>query len=302
MFDTFIVGGGPAGLAAAVYLARQKFSFALCTGNIGGQALLSDDVENYLGFHLMNGNGLVKHFQDHLQDYKDAFELKEGEEVRKIEKTDQGFRIKTDKADYETRTVLIGTGTKHRKLNVPGEDLLYGHGVTYCANCDSPLFKDKIVYVIGGGNSAMDAALFVAKYATKVGLVFVNPTLQGDETMQQKIKADPKMKLYPSTKTTRILGKEQVVGIELMGTDGKAFSEKTDGVFIEIGLQPITDFIDFVAKDRFQQIVVDKFNATNVEGIWAAGDVTDITEKQISVAVGEGSKAALSIIKYLQTH
>ena len=289
-------------MAAAVYLARQKFSFLILTGDVGGQALLSDDVENYLGFHLMNGVQLIEQFKKHLADYKEYFETRTGEEVSKIEKMDGGFRVTTGKGTYETKTVLIATGTKHRKLHVPGEDALYGHGVTYCANCDSPLFKDKIVYVIGGGNSAMDAALFVEKYATQVVMVNLNPELQGDEVMKSKIAQSHKIKVYASTKTTKIVGSTSVTGIGLMGPDGQEREEKTDGVFIEIGLAPVTDFIDFVSKDSHQQIIVDKLTVTSVEGVWAAGDVTDVTEKQISVAVGEGSKASLEIIKYLQTH
>ncbi|MSR84994.1 FAD-binding protein [Candidatus Uhrbacteria bacterium] len=302
MFDCVIVGGGPAGLAAAVYLARQKLSFIIVTGDVGGQALWSDDVENYLGFHLMNGIELVNQFKKHLEDYKDYFALKEGEEASKIEKMEGGFRVATPQGLYETKTVLIATGTKHRVLGVPGEKELYGKGVTYCANCDSPLYKDKTVYVIGGGNSAMDAALFVEKYATRVVMVSVNAELQGDAVMKAKIAQSKKINVYLSTKTTKVMGSLIVTGIGLMGPDGKEYEEKTDGVFIEIGLAPVTGFIDFVAKDTHQQIIVDKMTATNVEGVWAAGDVTDVTEKQISVAVGEGSKGALAIIKYLQTH
>jgi alkyl hydroperoxide reductase subunit F len=302
MFDVVIVGGGPAGMAAAVYLARQKLSFVLLSANLGGQTLLSSDVENYLGFHLLNGVDLTKKFRQHLEDYKDAFVLKENEPVKKIEKMDGRFRIRTDQGDYEVKTVLIASGTKHRALNVPGEKEFYGKGVTYCAACDTPLFRDKVVTVIGGGNSALNAALFAEKYASKVTVISVNAELQGDDVMKAKVLASPKIKVYGSTKTTKIVGNSVVTGIGLMGSDGTEREEKTDGVFIEIGLTPVCEFIDFVEKDRWGQIIVDKRNATNVEGIWAAGDVTDITEKQISVAVGEGSKAALSIINYLQTH
>jgi len=302
MYDTVIVGGGPAGLAAAVYLARQKFSLALFSGNIGGQALWSADVENYLGFHLLNGIELAKQFHRHLDDYKDVITLKVGEEVRRIEKAEGGFRVVTDKSECKTKTVLIATGTKHRELGVPGEKIFYGKGVTYCAACDAPLFKDKIVYVIGGGNSAMDAALFTAKYASHVILVTINAKLAGDDVMTAKVQQNKKISVLTNTKTSQIFGKERVVGIGLVGPDGKERTEKTDGVFIEIGLIPVADFIDFVKKDNNGQIVVDKMNETNVQGVWAAGDVTDITEKQISVAVGEGSKAALQIIQYFQTH
>ena len=302
MFDVVIVGGGPAGLAAAIYLARQKLSFVLLTGSVGGQTLLSSDVENYLGFHLLNGVELVSKFREHLDAYRDAFALKEGEEVMRIEKMHGGFRVKSYKEDYETKTVLIATGTRHRALDVPGEKQLYGHGVTYCATCDAPLFRGKSVFVIGGGNSAMDAALFLSKYAGSITLVTTNAELKGDSVMREKIRSDSRIRVLPSTKTTGILGKDRVVGISVIGPDKKERTENAEGVFIEVGVEPSVAFIDFVRKDRSCQIVVDKANATNVEGIWAAGDVTDVAGKQIAIAVGEGAKAALSIIRYLQIH
>ncbi len=301
MLDAVIIGGGPGGMAAAVYLARQKLKFVMVTGTVGGQALWSADVEDYLGFHLLNGMELVNRFRAHLEDYHDFFELHEGEVVEKVEKMKGGFQVKSDHETYETQTVLIATGTKHRALNVPGEKELYGKGVTYCATCDAPLYKGKVVYVIGGGNSAIDAALFAAKYAAEVHLVSVNPELKGDAVMRDKIQASAIIQ-HLATKTTRLVGRSVIAGIGLMGPDGVEKIEKAEGVFVEIGLQPVADFIDFVGKDHLGQIMVDAFNATNVEGIWAAGDVTNVTEKQIAVAVGEGSKAALSLIRYLQSH
>ncbi|MFA5935682.1 MAG: FAD-dependent oxidoreductase [Patescibacteria group bacterium] len=300
MYDVVILGGGPAGLAAAVYFARQKLKFALLTKDIGGYALLSDDVENYLGFHLLNGMELVKKFQEHLKDYEGQFELKEGEPASKVEKMKGGFLVTTEKGAYETRTILIATGTTHRKLNVPGEDLLYGKGVTYCANCDAPLFKDKKVFVVGGGNSAMDAALFLEKYTTGIVIVTVNANLGGDALIKEKILSSKNISVLTGTKTAQIVGSTRVTGISLVGPDGKERLESAEGVFIEIGLQPITDFIQIVEKDKAGQIVIDKHNQTSVEGIYGAGDVTDVTEKQIAVAVGEGSKAALQIIAWLQ--
>ena len=303
MEDVLIIGGGPAALAASVYLARQKMKFALITKDIGGQTLLSSDVENYLGFHLLDGVELVKKFREHLADYRDQFTMAEGEEVAKLERLDSGgFRATTASKTYDGKTVLIATGTIHRQLGVPGEKELYGRGVTYCATCDAPLFRDKTVCIVGGGNSAMDAALFTAKYATKVVIVTVNPELRGDDVMQAKIASDPKISVVVSAKSVGIEGKEKVTGLRYAGSDGKEQVAPCDGVFIEIGLMPVSGFVDFVAKDKWSQIVVDKANATNVEGVWAAGDVTDVTEKQVAVAVGEGSKASLSIIKYFQTH
>lgn len=301
MYDIIIIGGGPAGLAAAVYFARQKLSFALLSGLTGGQTLWSSDVENYLGFHLLNGIALAERFKKHLEDYRDAFTFREGEFVQTVEKIAGGFRVTTDQSSYEARTLLIATGTKHRELGVPGEKEYAGKGVTYCATCDAPLFRDKIVHIVGGGNSAMDAALFAAKYASHVTVVTLNDALKGDDVLRSKVANHEKIKTIVSTKTTRIVGETLVTGIGLVGTDGAERIEKTDGVFIEIGLIPVADFITFVGKDRSGQIIVDKANATDVEGVWAAGDVTDVTEKQIAVAVGEGSKAALSIIRYLQS-
>lgn len=301
MFDVIIIGGGPGGLAAAVYFARQKMKFAILTVDIGGQALLSSDVENYLGFHLLNGVDLVAKFREHLNGYEGQFELHEQEPARKVEKIDHGFRVTTDKGSYEAKALLVATGAKHRELKVPNEKEMYGKGLTYCATCDAPLFKDKKVYVIGGGNSAMDAALFLEKYTTGIVIVTINAELMGDDLMKSRVLKSPNISVLYSTKTTKIVGTARVEGIGLVGPDGAERVEKTDGVFIEIGVVPVSDFIDIVAKDKWGQIIVDKRNKTSVDGIYAAGDVTDVTEKQIAVAVGEGSKAALEIINYLHS-
>lgn len=300
MLDAIIIGGGPAGLAAAIYLARQKIKFIMLVKELGGYALWSEDVENYLGFHLISGADLVKKFKEHLRDYAGIFELHEGEPVSTVQKTEKNFVVKTEKGEYEAKTLLISTGTRHRSLNVPGEKELYGKGVTYCATCDAPLFKAKKVYVIGGGNSAMNAALFLEKYTNEIVIVSLGADLAGDSTLKSKILANQNIKVYSSTKTTKIQGKYFVEEIGLIGADGVERLEPAQGVFIEIGLQPASDFINFIDKDKAGQIIVDKRNRTSQIGIFAAGDVTDVSDKQISIAVGEGSKAALEIISFLQ--
>ncbi len=299
-YDVIILGAGPAGLAAAVYLARQKLKFVILTGDVGGQTLLSADVEDYLGFHLLNGMELVEKFRQHLADYQDQFELREQEPVTKIEKMNSGFRVATSKGSYDAKTLLIATGTKHRELQVPGEKEYYGRGVTYCATCDAPLFKDKKVVVIGGGNSAMDAALFLEKYTDNITIIALNKELTGDAVMKLKILTSARIRINAETRTTKIIGTRFVTGISVSGPDRKERIEPCEGVFIEIGLIPVSQFIDLVEKNAGGEIVTDKRNRTSVAGIFAAGDVTDVTEKQISIAVGEGSKAALEIIKYLQ--
>lgn len=301
MYDVVIIGGGPAGLAAAIYLARQKMKFAVIAGELGGKALWSSDIENYLGFHLMDGADLVKQFRKHLDDYSGTFDLKEGEKATGVELADKGFTVRTDVGSYPARAILVATGQENRRLDVPGETEFYGKGVTYCATCDAPLFSGRAVHVIGGGNSAMDAALFLEKYASRVTIVSVKPELTGDEGMKEKCLASAKIEFLPRTKTTRIVGDGFVTAIGLVGPDGAERLASTQGVFIEVGLVPISGFIDLVAKDRWGQIIVDKRNRASVAGIWAAGDVTDVTEKQIAVAVGEGSKAALDIIRHFRS-
>lgn len=296
MKDAIIIGAGPAGMAAAVYMAREKLDFIVISKNVGGQTLWSAEVGNYLGFQFLPGDELVKRFREHVASYN--VKMREGEEAVSVKKLKKGFKITTDKGEYETLTVLIATGEKHRKLNVPGEEELYGKGVTYCAICDAPLFNNKEVAIIGGGNSAMEAALFAAKYSPRVYIININAELEGDDTLIERIRRDKKIKLIPNAATNEIIGKKFVTSLKY-DQKGESKELKVNGVFIEIGLLPVSDFVDIVKKDRHGQIIVDKNNRTSVEGIWAAGDVTDITEKQIAVAVGEGSKAAIRIIKYI---
>lgn len=298
MYDVLLVGGGPAGMAAAIYLARQKLSVAMFAGALGGQVAWSSDVENYLGLHQHTGVQLVQRFQKHLDQYRQVIAIHEHEKADAITRVAGGFEVRTAKGSYQGRAILLASGATHRKLNIPGEKELTGKGVTYCATCDAPLFSDKIVYVIGGGNSAMDAALFAAKYSSQVHLLTMNEALSGDVFLQKACESHEKIEVHTKTKTLRFEGRLHLERI-VYEQAGEEIVAPADGVFIEIGLTPASGCIDFVEKNQKGEIIVDKHNSTNVEGVFAAGDVTDITEKQIAVAVGEGSKAALSVMKYL---
>src|SRR3989338_10061453 len=298
MYDAVIVGGGPAGLAAAVYLARHKLNFIMLTGDIGGQTLWSSDVENYLGFHLIDGVKLVGEFKKHLEYYKDAFELHEGEPVTNVERADRGFRVTTEKGSYDTKTVLIAKGETHRRLNVPGEKELYGHGVTYCATCDAPLFSGKDVEVIGGGNSAMDAAIQLIKIAGKIYIIDIAEKLSADMIMQQAARGSPKVTVLNGVSVTAIAGHKMVTAIKIK-KEGKEEFLPVQGVFVEIGLNPNSEFAPEVEKNELGELKVNPHNQTNIPGIFASGDVTDVPEKQIVIAAGEGSKACLSAFKYL---
>ncbi len=289
-------------MAAAVYAARQKISFAVISKDIGGQTVWSSNVENYLGFHLVSGSELVSKFQDHLKDYDVDFKR---EEVISLEKRRGFFAVKTSKKVYETKAVLIASGKIPRKLNVPGEDTYLGKGVTYCATCDAPVFAGKNVAVIGGGNSAMDAALLAEKYCNKVCLVNINPDLKGEAQLAERVSKSRKITVYNDSRTTEILGNKFATGIKFQSRWGEK-RLAVQGVFIEIGSIPSVSFDKLTQKNKHGEIVLheDKKNGisnqTSIEGVFAAGDVTDVAEKQIIVAGGEGVKAVLGIFKFLQ--
>ena len=299
MYDLIIIGAGPAGLAAAIYAARQKISFCIISEDVGGQTKWSSDVENYLGFHLVSGEQLTERFEEHIKDYN--IELKE-ESIKSINKKNSEFIVKTAKKDYETKTILIASGKKPRKLNVPGEEDFRGLGVTYCATCDAPLFAGKTVAVVGGGNAALDAALLLEKYSKKIYLITINPEMKGEKAMIEKVKKSKKIETITKTSTKEIKGNKFVKSIMII-TNGKEKELPVEGVFVEIGSIPSVDFDKLTEKNKWNEIVIQSkdyiSNQTSVPGIFAAGDCTDVPEKQIIVAAGEGVKAVLGVFKWL---
>ena len=297
MRELTIIGGGPAGITAAIYAARKKIDFVMVTKDIGGQTSLSADVENYTGYQFISGLELVAKFEEHLSQFD--IQLKKDEQVNRIEKIPEGyFLTHSDKAAYESRTVLIASGRRARLLNVPGEASFKNRGVSYCATCDGPVFANKTVAVIGAGNSALDAVLQLVHIAQKVYLVNALPAIAGDAVMRQKAESSSKVEILSKATTKEISGKQFVEAIKVE-QEGKIHQLAVQGVFIEIGSVPNSSLIDFVAKNENNEIVVDSFNRTNVPGVFAAGDVTNVPEKQIIVAAGEGAKAVLGIFRFL---
>jgi alkyl hydroperoxide reductase subunit F len=296
MYDLIILGAGPAGITASVYASRKKMNFLVITKDIGGQAALSGDIENYTGYQFITGPELAAKFEEHMKKYD--FELKENEEVKEVSKKNNVVLVKTDKNAYEARTAIIASGKRSRELNVPGEAEFKNRGLTYCATCDGPLFAGKDVAVIGGGNSALDAALQLVKIANKIYLINISSELTGDAIMQEKIRGSKKVSILNNTQIIAILGDKMVKAIKVK--TGEA--EKTipvQGIFVEVGLIPNADFTKDLDKNERGEIKVNCHNETNLPGIFAAGDVTDVPEKQIVIAAGEGSKAALSAFRYL---
>lgn len=310
MYDTIIIGGGPAGMTAAIYAARKKMNTLVLTQNIGGQTLWSSEVDNYLGFQLVSGADLVNKFRAHLKRLDDEnalfdLEMKEGIEIKKIEKVKAGeFEVETVSGEkFETKTVIVASGKIPRKLNVPGEDKLIGHGVTYCATCDAPLFHGKDVAIIGGGNSALDAVLQLTKISGKIYLININPKLGGDEIMREKVEAaKDKVEILNASESVEIKGDQFVTSLVVKDIAGGATREiMVSGIFVEIGSVPSTSFVkDLVKLNEWGEIIIDpQNNAASEPGIFAAGDVTDVREKQIIIAAGEGAKAALGAYDYL---
>ncbi|MBL7084617.1 MAG: FAD-dependent oxidoreductase [Candidatus Omnitrophica bacterium] len=296
MYDLIIVGAGPAGITASVYAARKRIKLLVVSKDIGGQAAVSGDVENYTGYQFISGPELAAKFEEHMKTY--AVEVKEPEEVKELNKKDKLILVKTDKAIYEAKTVIVASGKRSKELGVPGEKEFKNKGLTFCATCDGPLFANKDVAVIGGGNSALDATLQLINIAKHIYLINISSSLRGDAIMREKIEENKKVSVFNNSKVTEILGDKMVSGIKIKTKDEEK-KVSVQGVFVEIGLIPNSEFTKQLEKNKQGEIKVNCHNETNLPGVFAAGDVTDVPEKQIIIAAGEGAKAALSAFRYL---
>ncbi|MCS7140482.1 MAG: FAD-dependent oxidoreductase [Nitrososphaerota archaeon] len=295
VYDSIIIGAGPAGITAAVYAARKKMDFLVLTVNIGGQVTYASQVENYTGFQYIRGEELASKFYEHLKQHK--FDLKM-EEVKKVKPYDDVFIVETDYAKYLGKTVIVATGRRPRELKVPGEREFKNRGVTYCATCDAPLFEDMDVAVVGGGNSGLEAVLQLIKIAKKIYLIEIAPSLKADPILIERALASDKVEVLTSTKVLEITGEKTVNGIKVeRASEVKLLP--VQGVFIEIGSIPNSEIVDFVEKNQWGEIIVNCACETSYPGLFAAGDVTNVPEKQIIIAAGEGCKAALSAFRYL---
>jgi NADH-dependent peroxiredoxin subunit F len=298
LHDIIIVGGGPAGLTAAVYAARKMLDVLLITQNIGGQALYSLDVENYMGYQFISGQDLMDRFEKQVEKYnvKKVFS-----DVKSVEKINDAFITRSEKGDeYRGKTVIIATGKKSRTLNAKGLDRLIGRGVSYCATCDAPLFMDSDVAVVGGGNSAITAAYELMSIARKVYLVN-RSALKADELFLEKIRDVRNIERFVGYELVEVTGDDVLNSAMLRNlSDGSSVTLPVAGIFIEIGLIPNSAVVkDLVSLNKNDEIIVSCDCSTSLPGVFAAGDVTIVPEKQIIVAAGEGAKAAISAYKYL---
>lgn len=299
MYDLIIIGGGPGGVAAGIYAARKKMKTMLVTDTFGGQSLNSAGIENWIGTKNISGYDLAKALEEHLRAQKDI-DIVDSDLVSSISKKEGGgFSLTTKNGKvFETKYVLVASGSRRKRLGVPGEDQFDGKGVVFCTTCDAPLFGEKTVAVVGGGNSALEGVIDLLPYASKTYLIVRSEVLRGDPVTQEKAKSHPKVQILWNTVIQEIRGKDFVTGIRYK--DVKSGEEKElalDGVFVEIGLTPNSDFIkDLVERDDFGHIVINhKTQETSCPGIWAAGDVTDVLYEQNNISVGDAIKATLNI-------
>ena len=299
VYDLIILGAGPAGATASMYAARKKVDSLVVTKDIGGQAALSGDVVNYTGYQFIKGPELVSKFKQHMRSFNININL--SQEVKEIKKEENLIKTITNKAAYSSRTLIVATGKSPRMLGVEGEKEFKNKGVTYCTTCDGPVFQDKKVAIIGGGNSALEAALQMVKISPKVYIINRSQRLRADPIMLEKINSCPGAELLLDCRVKKIKGDSFVNSLEVE-QQGKTYNLSVEGVFVEIGSVPNTDFVSFLSRNELGEIEVDSSNRTSQEGIFAAGDCTNIAEKQIIIACGEGAKASLAVFKYLSSH
>ena len=302
MYDLIIIGGGPAGITAGIYAARQKLNTLLITKSFGGQMLKkSGMIENYPGFEEISASELIQKFERQLRKQKVDIKINEAMKVKKI--GGHFLVITKSKNRFESGAVIVASGADPRLLEVPGEKEFLGRGVSYCVTCDGPLFEGKTVAVIGGGNSAFEAAIFLVKLARKIYILEYGENVRADAENQERVKKTGKVEIITNAQVMKIQGKQFVNS--LIYEDRKTGKEKkllVEGVFIEIGSQPATSFVkDLVDFNERDEIVVEfETSQTKTPGLFAAGDCNVGKFKQIITACGEGAKASLAVYDYLQ--
>jgi alkyl hydroperoxide reductase subunit F len=296
--DLIIIGGGPAGMTAAVYAARKKMDFLLVTKDLGGQMMWTRDIENYMGYQYITGPELIGKFEEHLKRFPVEIRY---EEVTGLDREGDGsFRVTCSQTVYSSKTVIIASGKRPRRLKVPGEEEFTGRGVGYCATCDGPLYAGKAVAVVGGGNSGVQAALELNGIASRVYLI-VRSDFRADPVVVEKLAAARNTEILKGYVAHSIHGGDTVEKFVVAAKDGRGERElDVQGVFVEIGLDPNSEFASSIAKfNEYGEFRVDCRTATPVPGLFAAGDVASGPDKQIIIAAGEGAKAAMVAYEYL---
>ena len=296
-YDVVIVGAGPAGLTAGVYCARKMLNTIIISENIGGQALESWAIENYMGYRMIAGEDLMKKFEEQVRTLNIRLEL---DKVTAIAKDDGLFTINTVSGNtLKAKAVILTQGNRPKKLGVANEEQYLGRGLSICSTCDGPLYKGKRVAVVGGGNSALQTAVEMSDIAKSVSLI-VRSTIRADPVYMEKLKEKKNITVHTGAHVSALQGEKFLSGITIKDEQGKEQTISLDGVFIEIGWLPNTDMVEnLVQLNEKKEIIVDINGHTSIPGIYAAGDVTSVKSKQIVIAAGDGAKAALEAFEYI---
>lgn len=304
MYDVTIIGGGPGGVAAGVYTARKQMNTLFLTQDFLSQSVVSASIENWIGTVTVPGYEFGQQLEKHLR-AQESIEIKTGACVSKVsDRSEGGYVVETEAGErYETKTVIVASGGRHRHLDVPGEEKFAGKGVVYCSTCDAPFFRNKKVAVVGSGNSALEAVEDLLPYAGEIVLLVRSGELKGDQVTQNTILASSKVSVRYHMTTQAILGEEKVAGITLLNTETNETEDVTlDGVFVEIGMVPNTEFVkELLALNERGEIIVDgRTAATSKPGVFATGDATDMPYKQNNISAGYGVVAALSAYDFIR--
>ncbi|HZJ40924.1 MAG TPA: FAD-dependent oxidoreductase [Candidatus Saccharimonadales bacterium] len=300
MYDIIIIGSGPAGMTAGIFAVRREMKTLIIGKEVGGQLVWANEIENYPGFEMIKSFELIQRIQQ--QTEKAGVEFKD-DEVKRIEKAPDGtFILYTNRESFTAKTVIVAMGLSPRRLAVPGEIEFNGQGVSYCANCDGPFYRNKRVAIIGGGNSALDAAELMSKIASQVYLIHRNEAFKAFDTLLDEVKSRKNVEIILNSEIKNISGNGKVEKIIVLDRQTNLEREiELDGVFVEVGRIASTDLVgEFVERNEKNQIIVNKNMETKTPGLFAAGDVTDCTFKQIPIAMGEATTAALMAYQYIQ--
>lgn len=305
MYELIILGGGPAGTAAAVYAARKQLKTAIITSEFGGQSIVSELIYNWIGTPEISGADLALNLKKHTLYYKGPFlDVIEGEKIISITKEEGVITVKTESGkEYQTKTVLVATGSGRRKLVAENADKYEHKGITYCASCDGPMFADQDVLVIGGGNAAFETAAQLLAYCKSVTLIHRSAEFRADEITVKKLLENPKFKAIKNAEITKVDGEQFVNSLTYKDKEtGEEHTLLSNGIFVEIGQTPNIEFVkDLVKTDESGKIVVDPMSqASSVEGVWAAGDCTNGRYHQNNIAVGDAVKALEDIYIWIQ--
>lgn len=297
VYDLIIIGAGPSGMTAGVFAARKGLKTLIISKDIGGQVNWTTDIENYMGFQEIDGQALMDRFEEQVEGLRLE---KKMAEIRTLSKEAELFKVRSAEEEFTGKSVIISSGKKPKTLNVPGEIEFRNKGVSYCSTCDGPLFRNLPVAVVGGGNSALKSVLDLKNYTADIYLIYMDQ-LTADAILIERLKPFKQLKQFPGHTVVEIKGGKSVESILLEESITKhRFEIPVQGVFIEIGLDTNVEFLEkSVELNEVREIKVDCHCRTNIPGLYAAGDVTTVPEKQIIIAAGEGAKAALKVWEYL---